>query len=353
MERRRRLMSTEELAESDLILREFGVTIPAEGRELKPIAGSSQQMLGRLISRRLWKHTLIIVVVLVALLVPALPLESVRRLFSGNGGSPQAFQRLVDGMAGILLLLSGQLSILIFAVRSDSAIDFRGRYRAWSWLGVLLLLTAGVLITGISPLLTDFIATMLEQIVGPLQAARQAVILVPAMAVTAIVVSLITADMRRCRVSQLLFALALLLTVAAFAGRTDRGAELVNARQSGVLLLWASGLVFSSALLHCRFVVHINNDPPLTVCRGRVNKDTGSGSEQTESATAVSLPEKAKVKQEDTIKAVVAAMEVTPDSPALSAAAVERLPLPAADSSAPIDGQDGRSRKKQKQRRAG
>lgn len=356
MERRRRLMSTEELAQSDLILSEFGVTLSAAVPELPSTTGSGQQMLGRLISRRLWKHTLIIVVLLAVLLVPALPLERISALFYGNPERQQATLRLVEGTAGILLLLSGQLSLLIFAVRSHSAIDFRGRYRAWSWLAVLLLLTAGVLITGISALLTDLVATLLEQIIGPLRAARHAVVLVPATAVTALVVSLIVADMRRCRASQLLFAVALLLAVTAFAGRTDRGAELVGTRQSAMLLLWASGLVFSSTLLHCRFVVHINNDPPVRVSRTKVVNNAATVPEPIEpaSASASSLPKKSKAATEEIITPVaITPVAIAPDTAAKAEPIAERLPLPEASSSTPGESQDRRSRKKQKQRRAG
>ena len=172
--RRRRLMSVEDVAAADSLLLEYGITVTAELPVLSDRGSRGNHLPGRLISKRLWKHLLIIIPLLLFMGVPlALQFGSYSSAADAPDAESQGTERLprvAEGIAGALLLLASQLSILIFLIRSDSTVDFRGRYRVWSWLGILLSASAVGLMTGSLADLPDLAAMVLEPLTGPLNA---------------------------------------------------------------------------------------------------------------------------------------------------------------------------------------
>jgi hypothetical protein len=267
--RRRRLMSVEDVAAADSLLLEYGITVAAEVPAMSDLGSHGDHLPGRLISKRLWKHLLIIIPLLLFMGTP-LALQSGWNGYPAEilAARPEASARMVriaEGMAGALLLLASQLSILIFLIRSDSTVDFRGRYRVWSWLGILLSVAAGGLMTGSLSDLPDLAAMVLEPVTGPLNAARPALALVPLTALMIFIICRVLPDMGGYRPSQLMLALSAgLLSWLVLVG-TGRISGFQSDSQSAVLLMWTSGLLFSSCLLHARFVIHFSNDPPVIV----------------------------------------------------------------------------------------
>ncbi|MBC7964327.1 MAG: hypothetical protein H7Z17_00255, partial [Fuerstia sp.] len=104
----------------------------------------------------------------------------------------------------------------------------------------------------------------LEPIFGRIDAARPALILVPAGACLALVLRRVIPDMERCRLAQSLLVIStVLLVVRAFAGARQSSAAAVFHLSTLDLLI--SALVLSAFQLHARFVIHVNPNPPVAV----------------------------------------------------------------------------------------
>jgi hypothetical protein len=292
LDRRRRLMSMDEIAASDGLLSEFGVVVGAESAVSCERLGDGDPILSRLISHRLWKHLLIIVPLMAllswpafAVVVPDFPAGS-RSTISENsfGSSRMVSWRTAEGLSGTLVFVAGQLCLVIFQARSRSAVDFRGRYRAWNWLGALLVATGLLLTTDLTGAATSVVAGLLEPVTGPLQAARPALLIVPGLAVGAFVLTVIVPDMSRCRGSQLLLVCSVVLGTAAIAAQAGQLRSLVTDNARMLMLLYAAGSGFSSCLLHARYVIHVSNDPPVTASRRSADAGTKA---QPDTASAV------------------------------------------------------------------
>lgn len=261
MERRRRLMSAEELAQSDAILGEYGIVLPAPELASAPPNLSTDQLLHRLISVRIWKHISIILPLLALIAGLSVYAAAMPATTAADRSSIAVWHRGLENVSGVLCLLSGQLCVIISWVRSRSAIDFRGRYRIWGRFAVLLAGGGILMTTGVLPYLDDLLAMILQPLLGQITAAKPALVIVPTTAVAAVILFRVLFDMSRNRAGQGLLATATVLLVLAIAS---------SLRTSGagpdsllpVIVPGAAGLLFSACLLHCRFVVHRNNDPP-------------------------------------------------------------------------------------------
>jgi len=220
----------------------------------------------RLLSNRLWKHTLLCLTFCGA---PAL--LSLILLLTTNGQhttnqhatslqTPWLPPGPLWALTGLELFTSAQLCLLIATVRSASCIDFHGSYRSWKWLSGFLCGLALLTLSHSASATTGTLAWMLFPLTGPLQAARPALLIVPAASLLLVILRIVVPDMRHSRWAQgllLCSALFSLLCVLLSTRLTDAHATLLSA-----LSLTTSGFLLSAVLLHTRFVVHVNPNPP-------------------------------------------------------------------------------------------
>lgn len=173
---------------------------------------------------------------------------------------------MMRGLSGLELFLSAQMCLLICWVRAASAVDFRGGFRTWRWMAVLLLAASLLLLTGASSILMHGLAALLQPLMGTLEAAKPALLVVPAGACLAFVLRYLIPDMGRCRAAQamLVFAVVIMIGRVIFGLRTTFSVE---APVLAILDLLTSGLVLSAFQLHCRYVIHVNPNPPTAVKR--------------------------------------------------------------------------------------
>jgi hypothetical protein len=265
-DRRRRLLVTEtdpEFEEPDAP----GAAVQnenANGSAAFPML-SGDRLIRRVISPRLWKH------VTVAVVLTLIPIIYAVVTWPLSGQSPIGDQILMASRLGALRGLSGlqffaaaQFCMVIAWVRSASAVDFRGRYRWWRWMSVGLFAASLMLLTGTGRWITDVIALGLEPLFGRIEAARPALILVPAGACIALFLRHVIPDMGRCRLAQALLVISVvLLVVRAFAGARQSSAAVVFHLSTLELLI--SALALSAFQLHARFVIHVNPNPPVDV----------------------------------------------------------------------------------------
>lgn len=229
---------------------------------------SRDRMIRRLISPRLWKHVLVTCGLIgFPLALAAFEMFGEARSAPGEtdiGDAGSAAQ--LRGIAGLGLFLSAQLCLLICWVRSASAVDFRGGFRAWRWLAVLLLGASVLMLTGASSAVMDGFAAILQPLLGTLNAARPALLFVPAGACLAFVLYYLIPDMGRCRPAQSLLVCGVALAIGRvlFGMRPGSGDEVYGLAISELLI---AGLVLSAIQLHCRFVIHVNPNPPVAVMR--------------------------------------------------------------------------------------
>jgi hypothetical protein len=219
---------------------------------------NSSQLLRRFVSPRLWKH----VCVLLGVFSAVLAVIWWERAATSSGVERAEFP--VEGATGLLLLLSGQFAFFIGWIRSHSTLDFRGRYRWWKWLGAGAVCAGITMLTGTDVIIPDAIVGIITLVTGPVQAARPAVVLVPALLFCLVVLGQVIPDMSRNVWSQGALVTALLvMTVRLMLIHTSSRSVIDQATLNQMLLL-SVNFGFAAMLLHCRFVAFVNNDPPAT-----------------------------------------------------------------------------------------
>lgn len=284
--RRRRLLATQD---SEDLLAEFEALAPQTSTVTAPIAtvpAPDRPGLQRFISAQLWKHSLlmltIVLVTAVAVWVENDPPNVVRQL--ADSGRP----KVSHGLAGLFLLLAGQLSLLIGWIRSHSSVDFNGRYRCWKWLSGCLMATACLWITNVEQLLPELTRLVAEPIIGTIGAARRTVVVVPVAALSLWVLSRVIPDMGRNRWSQIAFTIAVITAaVRLLPADTTTSAWLALPALNGILLS-ATALILCSLLLHTRFVLYVSKDPPeRRTSSARQSPATTEQSDDDESAAQV------------------------------------------------------------------
>lgn len=233
---------------------------------------SRDQLVRKLLSDRVWKHAVI------SLTLCSSPLSL--SLFFWLGLIPDAVARWLKSgplwaLTGMELFACALLCILIAAVRSASCIDFRGNYRSWKWLSGFLLACAFLLLSHSASAAAGGLAMTLQSLTGPLQASRPALLIVPAAAFLAHILRIVLPDMGQCRWAQGLLSCSVLLAIicVVFAVRLQNSQDTPVAVQA----LTASGFLLSALLLHTRFVIHVNPNPPLptgVTSQGAVNAST-------------------------------------------------------------------------------
>ncbi len=258
VDRRRRMMALEpEQGPSEVDAMVETPSVPMHRADAAFEGLSRDRLIRRIITPRLWKLVLlgstITLAPLLLLLIDAFGSMSLPVGRFLNSSLPAAF-------SGIELLLAAQLSWLIACVRSASAVDYRGGYRSWKRLSWFLGGVAVLILSHSADQSADQLATTLARYVGTLQSARPALLLVPSLAVLAWILRTVIPDMGRCRPAQALLSIgtAIGLVYVVLSIRRHPDAEALSA---GIPLM-ASGVVLSALLLHTRYVIYVNPNPP-------------------------------------------------------------------------------------------
>ena len=257
--RRRRLINNHD----DALLAEFQTLSPHTPRAPRPkttVSDPERQLLNRVISGHLWKHSLIMVT-LVLLAATTIWTEIFQpQVLQQLAGTTQP--RVSKGLAGSFLVLAGQLALLIGWIRSRSTVDFSGGYRCWRWLAGCLIAIGGLWITNFQDSLPQLAQLAAEPIIGGIGAARRTLVVVPIASLSIWVLSRVVPDMGRNRWSQAIFCIGIIAAI----GRLllSYGTVSASFAQSvrDAVLLSATGLMVCSLLLHARFVLYISRDPP-------------------------------------------------------------------------------------------
>ena len=218
------------------------------------------QLIRRLLSERLWKHWLIVGVLL---FVPLILLVLAFAGFLGGAQSGPAGRSLLGAASGLELFASGQLCILIASVRAASHIDFNGHYRCWRWLSVWFFGAAFFVLSDSADLTSWGLAELISLWLGPLQAARPALLIVPSAAFLAWVLKAVLPDMGRCRPAQLLLIAGVLVSAMCVVLQIRLGLSAGGMLSAAGML--ATGLLLSAMLLQSRSVIHVNPNPPMAV----------------------------------------------------------------------------------------
>lgn len=266
MDRRRRMLAVEQHGT------DYSAEMPDEAVQGEALSRdafhllSRDQMIRRVISPRLWKH-----IVVVAFLT-ALPLGLMVQTFfrtttvaaamdASNWHGPAAVN-VFESLAGMELFIAGQLCLLICWVRSGSAVDYRGHYRTWRWLAGFLFTAAFLILSHGVELISSLLAQLMTPVLGSIESARPALFFVPAGAFAAFTLRYLLPDMGRCRAAQSFAVVASgLAVVRVFAGLRGPLRDQTEMLASVDLLI--AGLTLSAAQLHCRYVIHINPNPPV------------------------------------------------------------------------------------------
>lgn len=263
-DRRRRRMSSE--MQDEELFHEFFPEVAAVRAHQAPALsaqGASIPLLRRLISPRLWKHAVLLIAgavgVAAMLWWEHVPSDTSRARSQSMLSDAAVASR---GLTGLLLLFSGQLALCTGLLRSTSLVDFQGRYRWWKWLAAGLIAAGMMVTTDTSQQVSDALVAMLQPFTGQIQAARQTLLLVPALTFCLIVLGRVLPDMTRSPLSLSLLVLAVLtFTVGLLLVRGNTAGQVNVATLSG-LHLTAAYAVFAAMLLHCRFVAYVCHDPP-------------------------------------------------------------------------------------------
>jgi hypothetical protein len=259
LDRRRRRLTLESAGADEGTAIPAGVFCFPGEQELDPFESlTKDRLIRRLLSDRLWKHWVIVgVLVLIPLLLLMLSLSGV---FADVAGGP-AGRSVVGAAAGLQLFACGQLCILIAAVRAASHVDFHGRYRCWRWLSVWFFVAAFFVLSDTADLTSGGLAELFSRLIGPLQAARPALIVVPCAGVLAWVLKAVLPDMGRCRPAQVLLLSGVLLSAMCVVLQIRLGTAADGVTAGAGLL--STGLLLSAMLLQSRSVIHVNPNPPV------------------------------------------------------------------------------------------
>lgn len=266
VDRRRRMMALEpDQSVSEIDEQVEMPTAPASGTGAAFEGLSRDRLIRRIITPRLWK-----LVLLGSTLTVAPLLLLVLQAFGTENSPASRFltSSLPTAFSGIQLLLAGQLCWLIACVRSASAVDYRGGYRSWKRLSCFLGALAVLVLSQSANQSADQLAVALADYVGTLQSARPALLMVPLLALLAWILRTVIPDMGRCRPAQVLLStgIAIGLVYVVLSTRRHPDAEALSA---GIPLM-ASGIVLSAFLLHTRYVIYVNPNPPERRTRQRV-----------------------------------------------------------------------------------
>ena len=228
---------------------------------------SRDRLIRRIMSPRLWKHvTVAIVLTLSPIVFAVLTWPALTSRVSMESTAVASRIDALRGLSGLELFAAAQFCLLIGWVRSASAVDFRGGYRWWRSAAIGLFIASIVVLTGTGTFISDVVASLLEPMLGRIDAARPALTIVPSGLGMALVLRRLIPDMGRCRMTQSLLVISTGLVIVRAVAVTRMQSETAVLQVSALDLL-ISGLVLSALQLHARFVIHVNPNPPGIVQR--------------------------------------------------------------------------------------
>ncbi len=250
--RRRRRLSHDLADQDDFQLESNSQTTATQSASHIWASHFDTRLLQKLLPRELWKHFTAVIF---------LTLFAAATIYTLTTEQFPSLQHTTFRFASCFLLLAGQLALLIGWIRSESELDYKGRFRWWTFLSIAVLATAILRLTDSTTWAATAAVELIELGTGPLNAARPTVLLVPAVIVVALLAYRIIPDMQRCFESQLgmVVTVAILITMVIWPH--------VEAAQSLPIVIASldfslSIMLFSSLLLHARYVAHVNHDPP-------------------------------------------------------------------------------------------
>ena len=224
--------------------------------------------LRRIISPRLWKHALIAgVTLLIGVAIVALGTESqkVSELLGPSVGEFVSADhgRLLPFFNATLLMISAELSLLIWWVRSRSRTDFSGRFGIWRWASVVGFTVAACLFLDLHLVWSRTLIWRLD-----LDFAHCEILcwLAPVVGCGSVLIRDLMADMRNCRSSSTFLWLAVLSWSTSIATLLA-GSQVVDDASRRALIVSGSAAfghycLFVSLLLHARRVIFVSADPP-------------------------------------------------------------------------------------------
>lgn len=213
------------------------------------------QLLRKVLSPDLWKH---VTAIIALILLSAVAIYQLTTTTAGN------LQHTTSRFASCFLLFAGQLALLIGWIRSESDFDYKGRFRWWTTFAIAVLAAAVLRLTDSTTWAADTIVAVVELGTGSLNAARPAVLLVPLVVSTALLIYRILPDMQRCFESQLVMVLTVTALIVMVVWQ-HLGSQQTQQPVIASLDLSVCVLLFSSLLLHARYVAYVNHDPPVLI----------------------------------------------------------------------------------------
>lgn len=302
LDRRRRRLTLESAGADEETAVPAGLFYFSGEQDLDPFESlTKDRLIRRLLSDRLWKHWLIVGVLVV---IPVIVMVLAWSGAFGGVASGSAGRSVVGATAGLQLFAAGQLCLLIAAVRAASHVDFHGRYRCWRWLSVWFFAAAFFVLSDTADVTSSGLAELFARLIGPLQAARPALIVVPCAGILAWVLKAVLPDMGRCRPAQVLLLAGVLLSALCVVLQIRLGVA-AGGVLSGAGLL-STGLLLSAMLLQTRSVIHVNPHPPVagllpvggTLVRGYSSAEVHAAASISAVAAEVTTAEQAVVSAE-------------------------------------------------------
>lgn len=224
--------------------------------------------LKRLVSPAIWKHVLIgfCGLLLGGLFVAGgLYVDEVERVCGPAVAHLVDFETgdLVSIFCAVSLFLAGQLSLLIWWVRSRSRQDFSGRYRIWAWAALFGFIASFTLATDLHHVWS---ATLLWTWEFGFWKQETLLWLAPAVGSASALIWEIKREFRDCRGSIILFSVAILGWSTAVGlllfGEALESAEVLRvAATAGAEMLGYFALMLA-LLVHARHVIYITAEPP-------------------------------------------------------------------------------------------
>ncbi len=221
----------------------------------------------KLISPSLWKHWAIGFVGLLfafGILSTGFLTADGHVLLAPGLTKPFAFQspRMATFYSSLLLMLSGQLALLIWWVRSCSLTDFAGRYSIWMWAAIVWCVFGGSVATDAHLALSEAAVWCWDIDVWNRETLCW---LFPALIIGNNLFWALQRDMRYCRTSiSFLWISAIFLLAAGSLTVLYTGFE-NSSWHSGVALsagMFGHLSLFLAMLFHTRFVIHDSAEPP-------------------------------------------------------------------------------------------
>lgn len=166
------------------------------------------------------------------------------------------------------IAMAGQLCLFIGWIRSKSLADFTGRFRIWKWAGLCIFAVLSAQMTSLYDAYSSVMASIQEE--QALAYSPLTYWLVPCLGIGSLVFLRLQSEMRSCKTSRSFLWLAVLMCGAAwglksnpqFALQTPAWNHQIVQSSFSMAGIWC---LFTSLIVHARFVTYVSIDPPQQV----------------------------------------------------------------------------------------